>query len=43
MIKYIFNPNYIKGHELIFYLSCILILLVIIVTIIFVRKEIKKK
>ena len=42
-MKNIYNPIYIKGNELAFYITIVLVLLIIILTTIFVIKEIKKK
>ena len=42
-MKYIFNPVYIKGNELMFYLFLIAMAVIIILTAIFVIKEIKNE
>ena len=41
-MKNIFNKIYIDGNELLFYTYVILILIMIILTVIFVVKEIKR-
>lgn len=41
MIKYYFQNNLIKGHELLFYIFLIIILLMIVSTIVIGYKEIK--
>lgn len=41
-MKYIFDKKYINGNELLFYTSVIFMLIVIILTVIFIAKEIKK-
>ncbi len=41
-MKYIFNLNYIKGNELLFWIYVISMILIIILSIIFVKKELKK-
>lgn len=42
-MSYIFNINYIKGNELIFWSYLISMILIIILAIIFVKKEIKNE
>ena len=42
-MKFIFNPVFISDNEFVFYAYVAIILLIIIVTTIFVIKEIKKK
>ena len=42
-MKYIFNKFFIKENELLFYIYLIIILIMILATVIFVIKEVKKK
>lgn len=42
-MKYIFNLNYIKGNELLFWIYVISMILIIILSIIFVKKELKNE
>jgi|GEM_PF-3219304 len=41
-MSYIFDLNFIKGHELLFWIYLISMVLIIILSIIFVKKELKK-
>ena len=41
-MKYIFNLNYIRGNELLFWIYVASMILIIILSIIFVKKELKK-
>lgn len=41
-MSYIFDINFIKGNELLFWIYVISMLLIIILAIIFVKKELKK-
>lgn len=41
-MKNIFNPVYIKENELLFYIFLIVIVLIMIITTIFVLKEVNK-
>lgn len=42
-MKYIFNIDFIKGNELLFWIYLISMLLIIVLAIIFVKKEIKNE
>ena len=42
-MKYIFNQNYIMGHKVLFYIYLAIMILIILLTIIFIVKEISKK
>lgn len=42
-MKFIFNPFFIKNNELLFYTYLGIIILIIIITILFVIKEVGKK
>ena len=39
----VFFPVYIRGHEVLFYVYLICMLLIMVATVIFVIKELKKK
>lgn len=41
-MKYIFNINYVKENELVFFIFSISMILIMILTIIFVIKETRK-
>lgn len=41
-MSYIFDINLIKGHELLFWIYVAIMLFIIILSIIFVKKELKK-
>lgn len=41
-MSYIFDMNFIKGNELLFWVYVAIMLLIIILSIIFVKKELKK-
>ena len=41
-MSYIFNINFIKGHELLFWIYVISMIFIIILSVIFVKKELKK-
>lgn len=43
MIKYIFDSKFISGNEIIFYIYVILIVTMIILSMVFGYKEIRKK
>lgn len=41
-MKYIFNINYVKENELVFFIFSISMILIMILTVIFVMKETRK-
>ena len=41
-MKYIFNLNYIRDNELLFWIYVVSMILIIILSVIFVKKELKK-
>lgn len=41
-MKYIFNSNFVKENEMLFYIFLIVIILIMIITTIFVLKEVDK-
>ena len=41
-MKYIFNINYVKENELVFFIFSVSMILIMILTVIFVMKETRK-
>ena len=40
-MKYVFTPEILEGNELLFWICTILIIFILILTMIFIKKEIK--
>lgn len=42
-MNYVFNSNYISNNELLFYIYFLTMLIIMILTIVFVKKELKNE
>jgi len=42
-MNYVFNSNYISNNELLFYIYALTMLIIMILTIVFVKKELKNE
>ena len=42
-MNYVFNSNYINNNELLFYIYVLTMLIIMILTIVFVKKELKNE
>lgn len=42
-MNYVFNSNYISNNELLFYIYVLTMLIIMILTIVFVKKELKNE